>query len=114
MQFAIVTSVLLALCVKGATAFSGPATYFTPNGIVGSCGTAIQNSDFSVALDIAQFGIGAPCGRSVQVSYGGQSATVTVADKCPTCTGGIGLTPAAFEYFATLESGSFEATWEYL
>jgi hypothetical protein len=62
------------------------ATYFTPNGvsscyhpqslcslvfflkIVGSCGTAIQNSDFSVALNDDQFGIGAPCGRSVRVS----------------------------------------------
>ncbi|KIK00890.1 hypothetical protein K443DRAFT_678904 [Laccaria amethystina LaAM-08-1] len=115
MQFSIVISALLALCVKGATASdTGPATSYTPGGIIGTCGVAIQNTDFSVALDNTQFGTGGLCGRSVRVSYGGQSATVTVADKCPTCVAGIGLTPAAFEYFAPLESGWFEATWEFL
>ena len=102
--------------------------------IIGTCGVAIQNSDFSVALDNTQFGTGGLCGHNVQVSCkrsplhcpvhddveaqcfldGGKSAIVTVADKCPTCVAGIGLTPSAFEYFAPLSSGSFEATWEFV
>ena len=98
---------------------------------------AIQNTDFSVALDLTQFGNGELCGSQVKVSCkrsplnspvrddvearyfffyidGGKSAIVTVEDKCPTCDGGIGLTPSAFEYFAPLESGWFEATWEFV
>ncbi|EDR03593.1 expansin family protein [Laccaria bicolor S238N-H82] len=118
MQLSIVTSALLALCVKAATAashaYTGPAISYTPSGIIGTCGVAIQNSDFSVALDNTQFVHGRFCGRKVKVFYGGKSAIVTVADKCPTCVGGIGLTPAAFEYFAPLKSGWFKATWEFV
>ncbi|EDR03591.1 expansin family protein [Laccaria bicolor S238N-H82] len=118
MQLRIVTSALFALCVNAATtashAYTGPATSYTPSGIIGTCGVAIQNSDFSVALDKPQFGTGGLCGRKVKVSYGKKSAIVTVADKCPTCVGGIGLTPAAFKYFAPLEKGTFEATWEFV
>ena len=96
---------------------------------------AIQDTDFSVALDNTQFGTGGLCGRSLQVSCklsplnspvrddvearcffidGGKTTTLTIADKCPTCVAGIGLTPAAFEYFAPLSVGWFEATWEFL
>jgi len=118
MQLSIITSVLLAFCVNAATAvshtYTGPAISYTPSGIIGTCGVAIQNSDFSVALDNTQFVHGKFCGRKVKVSYKGKSAVVTIADKCPTCVGGIGLTPAAFEYFAPLSSGWFEATWQFL
>ncbi|KAJ7760143.1 hypothetical protein DFH07DRAFT_740916 [Mycena maculata] len=75
-----------------------PATFYSPNGAVGACGVAIQNSNFSVALNTADFKNGASCGEDIVVSANGKSITASVQDVCADCaSGSIGLTSSAFE-----------------
>ncbi|PBK91869.1 barwin-like endoglucanase [Armillaria gallica] len=102
------------LSIYTANAFTGDATWYTPNGGLGACGTPLQNSDYIVALSTAQYAGGANCGRVIRVSYEGRSVVVTVRDLCPGClSGGIDLSPSAFQQLASLDVGRMQVTWEY-
>ncbi|KAJ7864242.1 hypothetical protein B0H14DRAFT_2440751 [Mycena olivaceomarginata] len=81
----------------GGTSHTGIATYYYPNGGLGSCGWAIQNSDFAVALNPTDAAGGAHCGQTATVTYGSTTIHVVVADLCPGCQGahGIDLTQGA-------------------
>ncbi|KAJ6507703.1 RlpA-like double-psi beta-barrel-protein domain-containing protein-containing protein [Mycena vitilis] len=73
------------------------ATYYNPDGGLGACGWAIQNSDFAVAIGAGHWDNGAHCGRTMTVTFNGATVQATVADLCPGCQGdnGIDLTPGA-------------------
>ncbi|KAK7017655.1 hypothetical protein R3P38DRAFT_1311455 [Favolaschia claudopus] len=79
------------------TTYTGIATYYNPNGGFGACGSVLQNSDMIVGLGPAHYDGGAHCGKTVAVTYGGKTISVTVADLCPGCQGaeGIDLTEVA-------------------
>jgi hypothetical protein len=80
------------------------ASYYTPNGGTGACGTVLQNSDFIVALGSDHWDSDSHCGKIMTVqrtlfssivyqkksfpfSGNGGSISVTVADLCPGCVG---------------------------
>ncbi|KAJ7859435.1 RlpA-like double-psi beta-barrel-protein domain-containing protein-containing protein [Mycena leptocephala] len=63
------------------------ASYYTPNGGTGACGTVLQNSDFIVALGSDHWDSGSHCGKIMTVQRNGGSISVTVADLCPGCVG---------------------------
>ncbi|KAK0457326.1 RlpA-like double-psi beta-barrel-protein domain-containing protein-containing protein [Desarmillaria tabescens] len=105
---------IVALSISVVSAFTGPATFYDPNGLIGACGNPLQNSDLIVALSISQYAGGAHCGTQISVSYAGNSVSATVADECPTCAGdGIDLSPAAFQQLASLDAGEIQVTWDF-
>lgn len=93
-------------------------TYYTPG--TGACGDINSESDHVVALSPGQYGsCGNPndcpnCDRTVKIHYGGKTATATVKDKCPGCSGdSIDVSPAVFKELASLDKGRVQVTWEF-
>ncbi|KAJ7176070.1 RlpA-like double-psi beta-barrel-protein domain-containing protein-containing protein, partial [Mycena crocata] len=90
------------------------ATFYDPNGGLGACGNPIQNSDFAVALNSADYANGAHCGQNINVDFNGASITVLVADLCPGCqAGGIDLTQGAFSALADPSVGVIQVNWNF-
>jgi hypothetical protein len=88
--------------------FSGRATYYSVG--VGACGGTNSNSDFVVALNEAQYGdlgsVSSYCFDTITISYGGKTHTAQIVDACPGCPyGGLDMSPALFEYFASKSVG---------
>ncbi|KAK0457335.1 riboflavine-aldehyde-forming enzyme [Desarmillaria tabescens] len=103
---------VLSIGIVNAT--TGDATWYTPNGNYGACGTKLQNSDNVVALSSAKYDAGAHCGKRIKVSYKGKSVDATVRDLCPGCgTNGIDLSSSAFQELAGLDVGRIQVTWNY-
>jgi hypothetical protein len=95
--------------------FSGRATYFAVG--LGACGWNNVASDYIVALNTAQYGSGSPgpeCGKSITISYNGNTATATIADECPSCGyGDLDFSQGLFEHFASTDVGQFQMSWWY-
>ncbi|KAF9254236.1 hypothetical protein L218DRAFT_938755 [Marasmius fiardii PR-910] len=97
----------------------GDATFYTPG--LGACGRNNNANELVAAAAAAVFDTfpGATsnpnnnpiCGRQAVVSFGGKSVTVTIVDRCPGCgSGGIDLSPAAFQVLAPLSQGRLPGT----
>ncbi|KAF9279992.1 hypothetical protein BGZ68_007559, partial [Mortierella alpina] len=84
--------------------FSGRGTWFTDK--TGSCGTPFDTNDMIVAMNEAQMGGTAQCGRSVKITYNGKTVDARVVDTCPKqyCSeGALDLSQAAFKQLAPLD-----------
>ncbi|BBA98951.1 hypothetical protein RVR_5366 [Actinacidiphila reveromycinica] len=101
---------------------TGEMTYYNDAGY-GACGTPIDaSSQYLVAVSYQWWTAANPnadplCdGISVQVSYGGKTITVPVADKCPTCDAThIDLSEPAFTEFAPTGTGVVTGiTWQFV
>ncbi|KAF9931379.1 hypothetical protein FBU30_010307 [Linnemannia zychae] len=102
------------LIISAQGGFSGRGTWFT--GTLGSCGVNFQSSDMIVAMNAAQMGGTAMCGKMVRVNYGGKSVVARVTDTCPaeSCpSGSLDLSPAVFEQLAPLDVGNIPITWQF-
>jgi len=105
-----------------ARATYGRFTYF--NAGLGACGKWNTGSDYIVALGGALFDPYSPggnpnkntlCGKRIRASYGGKNVTVTVADKCGSCTASdLDFSRAAFQAMAPLSVGLMYGTWEWI
>ncbi|KAJ7607712.1 hypothetical protein FB45DRAFT_1040096 [Roridomyces roridus] len=58
---------ILALATT-VSAFTGPATFFVPNGGAGTCGHTIHSGDFAVALNPSDYARGAHCGKAISIT----------------------------------------------
>ncbi|SJL17517.1 uncharacterized protein ARMOST_21069 [Armillaria ostoyae] len=99
-----------------ASAFTGNATWYTPDGGYGACDTIpLQDSDNIVALSNSQYAGGAHCGRFITVFYEGKSVDVAIRDLCPGCgSNEIKLSSPAFQQLAGLDVGRIlQVTWVY-
>ncbi|KAK0497531.1 riboflavine-aldehyde-forming enzyme [Armillaria luteobubalina] len=115
-MFSLKQSVIaaLALSIGMVNALTGDATWYTPNGGYGACGTPLQNSDHIVALSSNQYAGGVHCGKHISVNYNGKSVDATIGDLCPGCgTNGIDLSSSAFQVLAPLDVGRMQVTWNY-
>ncbi|KAJ6533627.1 hypothetical protein B0H19DRAFT_964959, partial [Mycena capillaripes] len=75
-----------------------------PYSSLGAWGNPIQDSDFAVALNSADYAGGAQCGQNINVQFNGASITVNVQDLCPGCqAGGIDLTLAHLQRWRMIE-----------
>lgn len=101
---------------------SGEMTYYNDVGY-GACGTQIDAStQYLVAVSYQWWTAANPnndplCdGISVQVTYNGQTLTVPVVDKCPTCDAThIDLSEPAFTEFAPIGTGVVTGiTWQFV
>ncbi|KAK0101794.1 hypothetical protein ONS95_006944 [Cadophora gregata] len=74
------------LLVGGVDAIDGVATYYTQQGVAGSCGVYHSDTDHIVALGPA-WGHNNNCGRTVTIRHKGTGRVLTavVADTCPSC-----------------------------
>ncbi|TLD26818.1 hypothetical protein PspLS_04562 [Pyricularia sp. CBS 133598] len=75
---------------SGGMSFTGQVTHYTVG--LGACGfddAGKDNSDYIVAISSALMhgSNGDPmCNKKVNLSYGGNSITATIRDKCPSCS----------------------------
>lgn len=88
--------------------------YNVETGNAGSCGQFHQNSDFTVAMNIAQMNKGSMCFKTIRMTYGGKTTIATVSDTCPGCPpNGLDLTEGLFAFFAPASVGIIYGTWEF-
>ncbi|KAF7344259.1 hypothetical protein MVEN_01717200 [Mycena venus] len=101
-------------CIPQKRDVSGVAGLYSPDGAVGACGLAVQNTDLSVALGSDTFAGGALCGQSVNVQFNGITIEVLIVDRCVGCVDNdIDLTPSAIAVLdPSFESGgTITVTW---
>lgn len=101
-----------------AKRFSGARmTYYYTGVGLGACGNYHPDSDWTVALNSAQYGGGYPgpeCGKTITITYNGMTAQATIQDECPTCPyGGLDLSPGLMEHFGAIGNGVIYGDWEY-
>jgi hypothetical protein len=77
-----------------------------------------SDSDFIAALDTSVYGDtgvqSSYCGKTIRITWGGNSVDVVVADACPTCdnASSVDLSEAAFQALAPLSTGLLTgASW---
>lgn len=97
----------------------GRGTFYTPS--ADNCGTHATANDLVVAIARSIYtttnsqDVSAMCGRQIQVSYNGNSVTVTVVDLCESCGPlDLDLLPAAFQHLALLDTGVIPVTWTWV
>jgi expansin (peptidoglycan-binding protein) len=95
--------------------FGGHGTYFYQYGRPGACGTVHQDTDFIVAMDTAQYSASI-CGKTVEISYQGNTVQAKVADECPTCVNGnsIDMSLATFKVLADVSVGDLVIKWRWV
>lgn len=81
---------------------------------LGACGGTNKNSDFIVALNRPQFGSGSDCYKTITITVNGKSHAATIVDECEGCPfGGLDMSPALFDYFASASAGIIYGDWEF-
>jgi len=101
----------------GGPSGTGEITYYSL-GLV-SCGQVYSDSDDVVALATSVMANGGNsnnnplCGKTINISYGGVTATAKVVGTCEGCApGNIDLSPSLFQKFAPLGAGRVPGvTW---
>ncbi|KAI8098186.1 RlpA-like double-psi beta-barrel-protein domain-containing protein-containing protein [Gilbertella persicaria] len=99
----------------------GEGTYYDLETHVGSCGKQSQNMELVAAVNAQEMGQeegsqNPHCGQQIEVvGPSGKSIHVTVVDNCKTCqTGGLDLSPAAFEELGDFSHGSIPIKWKFI
>ncbi|KAG2225041.1 hypothetical protein INT45_003241 [Circinella minor] len=101
--------------------YSGTGTWFIPStegGSAGACGGDNEDDAQIVALNAEQYGDtdseSAWCGKKVEITSNGKTATATITDACPDCvTGDLDLTQAVFKQLnSDLDTGEIDITWK--
>ncbi|KIM49402.1 hypothetical protein M413DRAFT_438583 [Hebeloma cylindrosporum] len=88
--------------------------YDVETGNAGSCGQFHKNSDFTVAMNVAQMNKGTMCFKTIRMTYNGKTTTASVTDTCPGCPyGGLDLTEGLFSFFAPHSVGIIYGEWEF-
>lgn len=102
-----------------ARAYSGDMTYYDAG--LGACGITSTNSDAIVALPFSFFTAANPnldpqCGRTIRITYNGNTQDATVVDKCAGCAGNsIDVTPTLFtNLVGSLDAGRVQVTWDFV
>lgn len=106
--------------------YSGDITYYNTNGGYGACGTTLSDSEAICALSEKLYDTytqdGNPnknplCGKKIVITMdSGETATVTVADRCTGCAPtDVDLTPTTFQQLvpAGLGTGRTLASWKW-
>ncbi|GAA5968382.1 hypothetical protein JCM21900_002396 [Sporobolomyces salmonicolor] len=105
-----------AVKLATTTSYKGQGTWYTQNGVSGSCGQVHKDSDLIVAMNSAQVADGAHCGQYVTVTNLANSKTVRalVADECPGCSyGSLDLSVGAFQKIGALSTGVLSVSWSF-
>ncbi|KAJ1030110.1 hypothetical protein NDA16_001023 [Ustilago loliicola] len=102
--------------IKRRPTYSGRATYYAAG--LGACGNYNSDSDFIVALNAAQYGnLGQRsswCGRTIAVTYNGNTQYAQVQDACPSCPyGGLDMSEGLFKAFASTDLGFVKSKLEF-
>ncbi|KAJ3136726.1 hypothetical protein HK100_001480 [Physocladia obscura] len=96
-----------------AAAFSGSMTYYNPDGGYGSCGNALQDSDYIVSMNPSQYDVDI-CGSLICITYNGITVQGTLQDRCAGCSyGDIDVSPPIFTSFEPISVGRFNIEWTF-
>ncbi|KAI8953953.1 RlpA-like double-psi beta-barrel-protein domain-containing protein-containing protein [Xylaria longipes] len=101
---------------------SGDLTYYAPG--LGACGVYNSEDDAIVALSYQLFDQYTPngnpnlnslCGKQIQINLGGNSAVVTVQDRCQGCQyNDLDVPVKVFSQLADPSAGRVQMTWNWL
>ncbi|EFA75190.1 speract/scavenger receptor domain-containing protein [Heterostelium album PN500] len=117
----LVTYLTISTAIPFGQVFTGQASYYNDAG-TGSCGTSINAAtQMLVAAPAAHWTSANPnsdplCNNVfIKVTYNGNTITVPVKDKCPSCPANkIDLSQPAFSALANTDLGIIPITWEYV
>ncbi|KAI1117076.1 RlpA-like double-psi beta-barrel-protein domain-containing protein-containing protein [Nemania sp. NC0429] len=111
-----------AAALSSRQTMSGDLTYYAPG--LGACGQYNSEDDAVVALSWQLFDQYTPngnpnlnslCGRQIQISLGGRSAVVTVADRCQGCQySDLDVPVKVFSQLADPNIGRTQMSWNWL
>jgi len=103
---------------------SGDGTYYDTG--LGACGWTNTDSDMIAAIAFGTFDTypgynGANpnnnpiCGKTVTATYGANTATVTIVDRCAGCMkdSSLDFSPAAFQLLSPLGAGRIQIEWSW-
>jgi len=85
---------------------SGRGTFFYVG--EGNCGWTSTDNQYVVAMSKSFYDTngGSNCGQTLNISWGGKTATATMVDSCPGCGYyDLDMSPSLFEHFAKLSVG---------
>ncbi|KAI9260876.1 RlpA-like double-psi beta-barrel-protein domain-containing protein-containing protein [Helicostylum pulchrum] len=100
--------------------FHGTGTFYDLETRTGTCGKQHRNTEMVAALNAEQMGdsnsSNQNCGKEIEVvGPNGKTITVTVVDSCKTCeSGGLDLSPAAYEELGDFSHGSIPIKWKFM
>lgn len=83
---------------------------------LGACGWTNSGNDKIVAVTYANWNGGANCGKTISITYNGNTQQATVADLCPTCGGSSDLDMSWGLFSAlggTADQGVFQMSWSF-
>ncbi|CEG68544.1 hypothetical protein RMATCC62417_04788 [Rhizopus microsporus] len=98
----------------------GEGTFYDLETHVGICGQRRKNTEIVAALNSKQMGTpdsrNPNCGKTIEiVGPNGKSVRATIVDDCKTCqTGGLEMSPAAFEQLGDFSHGSVPIKWKFV
>jgi len=112
----LLSFIALSSTTSTETLASADASWYAPNGHLGSCGKPISNAELAVAMGMSINGDHQACGRKIRVDHDGKSIVVTVMDSCGACDSlkRIDLTEGAFEQLGSTSAGLLPVTWEWV
>ncbi|KAJ4324434.1 hypothetical protein N0V94_001332 [Neodidymelliopsis sp. IMI 364377] len=108
---------------SGGSSYSGDVTVYDTQGGYGACGKALSDTDMIVALASTAWGVSSYdaqtgdatnpwCGQKITIEANGKTATATIMDMCPGCTGDdIDLSRAAWKAIGMTEDTRIKGTW---
>jgi hypothetical protein len=105
--------------------FTGEGTFFDTG--LGACGITNVDTDFICAISKLRFdtfpgydgvnpNTNPVCNQKIQLSYQGNSVTLTIVDRCTGCgKNDVDMTPTAFSHLAPLTVGRLkDVTWSFI
>ncbi|TGJ78318.1 hypothetical protein E0Z10_g10443 [Xylaria hypoxylon] len=110
------------VALESRQTMTGDLTYYAPG--LGACGVYNSESDAIVALSWQLFDQYTPngnpnlnslCGRQIQINLGGNSAVVTVEDRCQGCQpNDLDVPVGVFSQLADPNVGRTQMTWSWI
>ncbi|KAJ7786348.1 RlpA-like double-psi beta-barrel-protein domain-containing protein-containing protein [Mycena metata] len=99
---------------KRADAHTGDKEFSFYDVGLGACGGTNVDSDFVVAINVAQWDGGANCNKEIIITYNGKEANAKVVDQCMGClVFGLDLSPSLFDFFADEDLGRIHGEWSF-
>ncbi|KAL2072008.1 hypothetical protein VTL71DRAFT_11351 [Oculimacula yallundae] len=113
-----VVSAMALLSGTGVGAIVGHATYYTQQGVAGSCGVYHADMDYVVALGYP-WGHNNHCGEKVRIwnPKTDRSVVATVADTCPGCEQTkLDVSVGVYQYLVAGPAGSnpIDIVWDFI
>lgn len=118
LTFATLALVATAAPLEKRAQFTGRGTFFAVG--LGNCGWTSSANEHVVALNTAQYGstsqVSQYCGKTITITYQGNTQQATIVDSCPTCPyGGLDMSTSLFSALTggNMGMGEMQMQWSF-